>query len=837
MITLRALGGFEVRAPSPDGPGRLGLPPQPSALLVYLALARPLARRTRDHITAMLWPELPEAGARGALNQTVFRLRRALGPEVVTREGEDLRLTNFRCDAVEFEFALDERRLEAALDLYAGDLLAGVYLSQSGEFERWIEEERARLRSRAVAAAVTLATQDERNDNPHGAAGRLRQALAWSPCEEPVARDLVRLLVRCGDRAGAIRAYDAFVSRLEADLGLLPPDDLAQYVRALREGRREPPVTGGLSGQTGAAVTPGAAPDEPASGAAAPPVSAASDDGSVPRRRIPHPIRVALPAGGLLLAAAAAVFLGSRKPATADRVPIVRRITVSSFDNETGDPAKDRLGRLAAERIAEGASGAGLAEVVAGDHGRDGARIVISGSYLQAGDSLLFRARISEAVTGALLTAVVEAAGGGEPPEPAVELLQRRTLGALAPLLDERFASWARVASRPSSLEAYQLYAAGLDRLLGGRSTTEHVGYLLRAAALDSGFTAPLVWALTLSGAAGHFARAESLVRVLEPRRSGLAPWDRAMLDFGVAQLQGNFAEAYAALRRVVELAPESEWELELAFWALWINRPKEAIERLGRLNPDLRLRPYLPRRYWFTLLGARHLSGDFEGVLADVARLRRHHVEEELAVSHELAALAAMGRTAEVNRLASVVLASGDRSAGRLVLDAVMEFRVHGHAQAAEPLLHHLLEWYAALPPQGPPYFPREMHRATALFAAGSLSEAREVFERVVAEMPEGWTVRGFLAQIAARDGNSAAAEREIVWLLGKAGENGGGEAVIHAAAIAAELGDTARAVQIARQAMARKFYYTHPSIHRDPRLEALWSIRSAREMLRPQG
>lgn len=824
MIALRTLNGLEVRRSSAEGSARLRLAPQQAALLVYLALSRPFAKRTRDQLTAMLWPELPAARARDALNQSVFRLRDLLGHDVVTREGDDIRIGSTQCDAVEFEAALDGDRLEAALDLYTGDLLAGVYLSQSGEFERWVDEERGRLRARAVTAALTLAKREERNGNPVGAVSRLRQAFGWSPYEEPVARDLVRMLVQLGDRASALRAYEGFAARLARDLSLPPPSDLEQYVRTVREGR---------GGQEVPIAPP--APDNPS----LPTGSGARSGNSVPVLRASRSLRIALPLG--LIIAGAAVFLlaKDRTPAPVGAVSSTQRVAVVPLANETHDTTLDILGTMAADWITDGLSRTGLAEVVSGATALSavrGGRILVSGSYSRVSDSLRFRLRISDAATGALLTGVLEAAGPGGRPEPVLELLRQRTLGALAPLLDARFASWARVASRPPSFEAYQLYAAGLDRPLGVRSPSERVDYFLKAAARDSTFTAPLVWALTFSATNGQVARAESLVRVLEPRRAALAPWDGAMLDHALAQLRGNFPEAYSAMRRVVELAPNSEWELELAYWALWINRPREAIERLGRLDPEQRLRPYMPRRYWFILLAARHLVGDFEGVMADIGRMRRLQVESALASSHELAALAAMGRVAPVNRLTDALLASDSRSNGQAVLKAAMEFRTHGNSEAAEHLLQRLIGWYAALPLAGPSYF-QEMARGEALFAAGRTAEARQLFERIVAEDTTRWTARGFLAQIAARQGDRAAAEREIRWQLGQAGKHAGGEAVIHAAAIAAELGDTSRAVHLARLAISQNFYYNHPSVHCQPRLEALWRIPAARALLQPAG
>jgi DNA-binding SARP family transcriptional activator len=866
VTTLRTLGGLEIRRPSSEGSVKVRLAPQPSALLVYVALARPLGHRTRDQITATLWSELTDDRARDALNQAIFRIRDVLGHDVVQRQGEDIRLGDVQCDAVVFDAALDGNRLEDAVDIYGGDFLAGVYLSQGAEFERWVDQERERLRSRAVSANLTLAKREERSGSPLGAVNRLRQALIWSPYEEPVARDLIRLLVQHGDPAAAVHVYESFAARLASDLELSPSGDLEEYASALRRGASERKsdqrITSGVADRALLQVHADAAlatsrPENDNSSATAEPTGGIT----LPARRPGRLLRIALAAAGAAVAVAVALFqVRNAVSPPSVSASIARAIAVSRFSNETRDTANGFLTIQAADWIAEAVSRSGLAEVAPGADNtapapgrlgaaraeslarprsgmpRANARILVAGSLFGTGDTLLFRARISDAVSGALLTGPVEALGPRQHPEQVLEELAQRAMGALAPLLDERFASWARVASRPSSLEAYQLYAAGLDRLLGSRSGSENVDYLLKAAALDSAFTAPLVWALNLSVSSGRAARADSLVRVLEPRRAHLAPWDRAMFDFGVAQLNGNFAEAYAAMRRVVELAPHSEWELELGFWALWINRPREAIERLARIDPEQRVRPYMPRRYWFTLLAARHLLGDYQGVLSDVSRMRSHQVEARLASTSELAALAAMGRVAEVDRITSALLQSEDRSDGAVVLDAVMEFRVHGHSAAAERLLRRLVEWYAKLPPAKPPHF-QEMGWGVTLFAAGRLDESRKVFDRVLLERPDAWTARGYVAQIDAREGDRAGAEREIRWQLDRAGEPIGSDAVIHAAAIAAELSDSGRAVHLTRQAMSQGFYYAHPSTHRDPRLERLWQIPAAAALLRPRG
>ena len=160
MIELRVLGTFAVRETA-NGHGRdLPLAPRQAALLAYLALARPRARVTRDRLLGVFWPELPEDRARAALSQSLYRLRVELGRDLVASAVDtdvELRWDQVQCDALAFDDALDRARLEPALDLYGGELLAGFHLPGTPEFERWLDSERTRLRQRAVQAASTTA--------------------------------------------------------------------------------------------------------------------------------------------------------------------------------------------------------------------------------------------------------------------------------------------------------------------------------------------------------------------------------------------------------------------------------------------------------------------------------------------------------------------------------------------------------------------------------------------------------------------------------------------------------------------------------------------------------
>src|SRR5687768_12221616 len=191
--------------------------PKRVALLSYLAAASPRGFHRRDSLLALFWPELDQEHARAALRQALHGLRRVLGDGAIASRGdEEIRLDDARvwCDAIAFDVAADAARHAEALEHYRGDLLAGFFISGAPEFERWLENERVRLRRRAVESAWALAAAGSANGDPSLAAHWARRAAALVRDDEEALRRLITVLGDLGDRAGALQAYDVFARRL-----------------------------------------------------------------------------------------------------------------------------------------------------------------------------------------------------------------------------------------------------------------------------------------------------------------------------------------------------------------------------------------------------------------------------------------------------------------------------------------------------------------------------------------------------------------------------------------------------------------------------------------------
>ena len=170
--------------------------PKRFAVLAYLALQSRRGFIRRDTVLSVFWPEHDQGRARTSLRQALRFLRAAMGEDVFDRRGDEeitVRDGAVDCDVARFERAIAERRLDAALDEYRGDFLAGFFVAGSGpELDQWLEDERGQLRQLAMRAATTLASHQPaflkirpRAFQRWPGAATCRWINAFRPCSRP----------------------------------------------------------------------------------------------------------------------------------------------------------------------------------------------------------------------------------------------------------------------------------------------------------------------------------------------------------------------------------------------------------------------------------------------------------------------------------------------------------------------------------------------------------------------------------------------------------------------------------------------------------------------------
>ena len=226
-LRIHLLGPFQAEY---DG-APLRLPPRSkvTSLWAYLLLHGE-DELPRTSVAYSLWPDEPETRARSNLRRDLHRLQGLLPPAPpglpwLRLRGERLRWNPDApawVDAQEFDrLAASEATLEAAIALYGGDLLEGIY-------EDWVLGERERLHAHYLAALFRLVLLKRDSGELDRSVGYARRLLQLEPLREDLLRLLMTLQYQAGDRAGALQEFDRFVRTLGSELRAEPmPETMA----------------------------------------------------------------------------------------------------------------------------------------------------------------------------------------------------------------------------------------------------------------------------------------------------------------------------------------------------------------------------------------------------------------------------------------------------------------------------------------------------------------------------------------------------------------------------------------------------------------------------------
>ncbi len=209
-----------------SGGGAVRLPRKLTALAAFVAMR---GGADRGELAETLWG----AGARHNLRVALHQLRRSLpepGAVDVLASGQRIVL-RADCDAVRFERAVAEDRLEAAIGIWrraAGArqhrdvFMAGFDLPSAVGFQDWLEQERTRLGGLYLRTLWRLAEVAEAANEAEAALGWLRTLLDEDPLDERAHRRVMRIALASGDDSAALDQYDLLRRVLRAELGVEP---------------------------------------------------------------------------------------------------------------------------------------------------------------------------------------------------------------------------------------------------------------------------------------------------------------------------------------------------------------------------------------------------------------------------------------------------------------------------------------------------------------------------------------------------------------------------------------------------------------------------------------
>ncbi|MBM4288197.1 MAG: hypothetical protein FJ135_08625 [Deltaproteobacteria bacterium] len=244
-------------------PRQIKLTRSVTSLLAFLLLQR-YRLHPREVLAGIFWGNQREEQARRCLNTAMWRLRRLLEPEGISKGTYLLttpmgeigfnRDSDHWLDVAVFEDKVtavlakktgalspeDVRELEYAVSLYKSDLLEGCY-------DDWAVRERERLRLLLMQSLIFLMRYKIQSEEYEDGLLYGQKILDLDPLREEIHRDLMRLYMQTGRRSTAMRQYDTCRRLLAQELDIPPMEDTQKlYLEILQgndagRGRTAPP--------------------------------------------------------------------------------------------------------------------------------------------------------------------------------------------------------------------------------------------------------------------------------------------------------------------------------------------------------------------------------------------------------------------------------------------------------------------------------------------------------------------------------------------------------------------------------------------------------------------
>jgi DNA-binding SARP family transcriptional activator len=206
---------------------------------------------SRSALAALLWPEAGEARGRKNLRQALYTIttslpRKAGRHSLLVIDSERVGLdpeAGLWSDIAQLLDLLGggtsgvQRRstyaLARAVQLYRGDILAGLQIRDAAEFELWLLAEQERVRYLVIDALQELAEAYLARGEHRLGIQYARRLVTMDPLHEDGHRLLMTLLAAAGNRAAAASHYRALTELLERELGVPPAEQTTEHYQRI----------------------------------------------------------------------------------------------------------------------------------------------------------------------------------------------------------------------------------------------------------------------------------------------------------------------------------------------------------------------------------------------------------------------------------------------------------------------------------------------------------------------------------------------------------------------------------------------------------------------------
>ena len=534
------------------------------------------------------------------------------------------------------------------------------------------------------------------------------------------------------------------------------------------------------------------------------------------------------------------------------------RVLVVPFENRTGDPSLDIVGRTASDWITEGILQSGIVEAVQttttlhligeGEMvgggleersrlvelaGHTNAGIVVSGSFIEIGDDIRFETQIVDVQRDEVIYTLDPVRGPRNEPMEVINDLQQNILGVLSIHV---YPGWdLQYFESPPVYEAYVEYMEG--RRYFGLDYEKSIEHYERVLEIDPDFLRAIIDKGINYANMGQYAKADSIFQSVHTERDRLSPYNELWLDTIMHRIEGNLHKVFATLRQVESIAPiDPSVNYLVGLYALSLNRPHITIDTYTEFElPEHFIEEGLVWVLWWFGAFARayHILEEHEKEL-EKAREGLDYFPEDLALkSHEVEALAALGEIEKVHNVIEESKAIDEPmrgSPGTVMLRAAYELRAHGNKEESIEIAEEAIEWYRANEPEN------KSRLANALYRAERWDEAYSIYEELGLEEPDNIGYKGMTGVLAVMMGDEEEARQVEEKLRNIDQEYLFGLHTYYRARINALLGEREKAVSLIEESFeqGRPFDIY---IHRDLAFEPLQDYQPFQELLEPEG
>ncbi len=558
---------------------------------------------------------------------------------------------------------------------------------------------------------------------------------------------------------------------------------------------------------------------------------------------------------GLVLLAGAGAYFFRHSLSAGHADDALGRVVVAPFDNKTGDPSIDVVGVMASDWITEGLQKTGIVDVVPtttsvsatryvrtqseiGTLGlsrllavETGGSTVMTGMIYRQGDSLLFRASVSDRDGTHLIATITDISSPISNPMKGVEEIRARVMGWLSARYDERLQPPSLASDRAPTYDAYRIFSEGMTDYIdvaNGKALTQ----FLQAYSLDSTFTVALLYASIAASNLGQFARADSLLQLVNSRRDDLSGFHRAWLDYRLGFVRGNRDAALAAIRIAARDAPQSKASYNHALEAFYGRYFSEALAAIKSISPDRgAIRGFAP--YWEFYGTILHSLGRYDEEL-EIGKKSRSLYPDRLTSLRSLSrAFAAQGK------LDSLSVLAGDARQlstdpvgwdyGHTLNEMAEELDTHGNHAAAQLYYLKMEAWLQRSLTTAPNARSRHVR---SLIQLGRLLQADKELEPLLRSDSTSAELVAISGVVSAREGKRENAFAAVRALASVEQPYQFGVTSLYRAKILSLLGDRAGAMNALQEAFAKGKSYDL-SLHRDPDLAALRAYSPFKQLL----